>query len=456
MMEYVTVNQILEKSKEAEGKRFSDYDINNRLDSRGNKGGLGQVIEEGLFEYQINSDSSADFEELGIELKVTPIKINKIKSLSAKERLVLNIINYMTEHDKTFEESSFWKKNQQLLMMFYLWEKDLDRKDYKILKSILYSVPVADLEIIRQDWETILGKIRAGKAEELSEGDTLYLAACTKGANRSSLRKQPFSDALAMQRAYSLKASYMTVLIRQKLNNEKVISFAKANELRTKTLEELLYEKFDPYLGKTVSEISNEIDYAINMSNKSAIPNMISRILGITGTRLDKIEEFEKANIQFKTIRLEPDGIPKEHMSFENIDFNYWLESEWEDSQLYEKFEPTKFLFIVFQYSQSKDENPEREPVFKKIKLWNMPEKVINEELKKMWIEVKSILSEGVQLIDKGNRVLNNLPKPKSNGVVHIRPKAKDGSDKTALPDGQRITKQCYWLDREYVAKIIK
>lgn len=455
-MEYTTVDQILEKSKEAEGKRFSDYDINNRLDSRGNKGGLGQVIEEGLFEYQINSESSADFEELGIELKVTPIKINKNKSLSAKERLVLNIINYMTEHDKTFEESSFWKKNQQLLMMFYLWEKDLDRKDYKILKSILYSFPVADLEIIRQDWETILGKIRAGKADELSEGDTLYLAACTKGANKSSLRQQPFSNVPAMQRAYSLKASYMTVLIRQRINNEKVISFAKANELRTKTLEEILYEKFEPYLEKTVSEISNEIDYIINMSNKSAIPNMISRILGITGTRLDKIEEFEKANIQFKTIRLEPDGVPKEHMSFENIDFNYWLESEWEDSQLYEKFEPTKFLFIVFQYSETKDENPMREPVFKTIKLWNMPEKVINNELKEFWLEVKHILNEGVQLVDKGNRVLNNLPKPKSNGIVHIRPKAKDGSDKTNLPDGQRITKQCYWLDREYVAKIIK
>lgn len=455
-MEYLTIEQVLSKSKEAEGKRFGDYDINNRLSMRGNKGGLGQVIEEGLFEYQVNSNSEADFKDLGIELKVTPLKINKNKTLSAKERLVLNIINYMEEYDKSFENSSFWQKNEKLLMMFYLWDKDQERKDYTIMKSLLFEFPGADLEIIKQDWEKIIGKIRDGKAEELSEGDTLYLAACTKGANRSSLRSQPFSDVKAMQRAYSLKASYMTALIRQSFNQEKVISFAKASELKERTLEQILHERFKAYLGMTVSQISESINYKVNPSNKSTIANMISHMLGITGTRLEKIEEFEKANIQFKTIRLEPNGIPREHMSFENIDFQHWFESDWEESQLYEKFEPTKFLFIVFQYKETKNENPDREPVFKNVKLWNMPETVINNELKELWLEVRRILREGVQLVEKGSRVLNNLPKADFNGVAHIRPKAKDGSDKTTLPDGQSITKQCYWLNREYIAEIIK
>jgi DNA mismatch repair protein MutH len=56
-----------------------------------------------------------------------------------------------------------------------------------------WSFPSTDLEIIKKDWETITKKIADGKAHELSEGDTFYLGACTKGANASSVRKQPFS-----------------------------------------------------------------------------------------------------------------------------------------------------------------------------------------------------------------------------------------------------------------------
>lgn len=37
----------------------------------GNKGGLGQVIEEGLFRYGVNSRNEADFAELGVELAET-------------------------------------------------------------------------------------------------------------------------------------------------------------------------------------------------------------------------------------------------------------------------------------------------------------------------------------------------------------------------------------------------
>ena len=51
--------------------------------------------------------------------------------------------------------------------MFYEWLPDIERKDYKIYKSILYTFfPEADLEIIRQDWENIILKIRQGMAHE--------------------------------------------------------------------------------------------------------------------------------------------------------------------------------------------------------------------------------------------------------------------------------------------------
>ena len=62
----------------------------------------------------------------------------------------------------------------------------------------------------------------------MSEGLTSYLAPCTKGANASSLRNQPYSDIKAKQRAFSLKSGYMTSILRKYvLGDEKIDSIVK-------------------------------------------------------------------------------------------------------------------------------------------------------------------------------------------------------------------------------------
>ncbi|MBB2483349.1 restriction endonuclease [Bacillus sp. APMAM] len=460
-MIYQTTEELMEKAIEAEGKTFGEIDKHGRLLNVKSKGGLGQVVEESFFGYSVNSEARPDFENLGIELKVTPFKRNKNGQLSAKERLVLNIINYMDEVQHEFETSSFWVKNQKLLLMFYEWLPEIERKDYKIYKSILYTFPEADLEIIRQDWEYIVSKIRQGKAHELSEGDTVYLGAASKGSNKHSVRDQPFSDIKAMQRAFSLKQSYMTALVRQYIKNEALVNFTNAEELKRKTFYDLLLEKFRPYIGMTDKEIADIHNIPYNKSSKSLVPTIISALLGIKGTKLDQIEEFSKANIQFKTIRLEPNGKPKESMSFENIDFEKWTTETWEESYLRNRFYDTKFLFVVFQYKETESQNKNRKLYFKGIKLWNMPEKIIEKEMKELWDEVNYLIKENklqIEYVQRGNKIveINNFPKSNFNGVTHVRPKGANGQDKILLPNNQFITKQCYWLNSAYIASIVK
>ena len=247
----------------------------------------------------------------------------------------------------------------------------------------------------------------------------------------------------------------MSAFARRVVDRELIPSLFNIDELKSKTTLQLLQERFAPYIGKRVSEIAKLVDIPVT-KNKAFNANLISAVLGVKGTKLESLREFSKANIKFKTIRLEPTGIPKEHMSFEQIDFHRWVNDAWEDSQLYEKFEYTKYLFVVFQYDETEKENKNREPYLKGIMLWNMPEVVIEHELKDLWKTTKSILKEGVQLTPIRNGVSNNLPGASFNGICHIRPKARDGKDQVELPDGQRITKQCYWLNREYIAEIVK
>ena len=97
-------------------------------------------------------------------------------------------------------------------MIFYLHQAGFDILDYLIKLVDEWSFPSTDLEIIKKDWELITKKIAEGKAHELSEGDTFYLGACTKGANALSVRKQPFSEIPAKQRAYSFKRTVFTII----------------------------------------------------------------------------------------------------------------------------------------------------------------------------------------------------------------------------------------------------
>lgn len=457
-MEYKSIDEILNIAKLAEGKSIGEIDSTGRSHFK-TKGMVGHIIEESLYHYPINSESEADFPHLGIELKSTAVRINKNKTLSAKERLVLNIINYMEEAKSTFYDSSFWKKNKTLLLIFYLWIPDIEIDKYKILKSMLYNYPEEDLEIIKQDWQIIHQKIVDGKAHEISEADTLYLGACTKGASASSIREQPNSNILAKQRAYSLKQSYMTSLVRQYFHHDELIVISDSYSLKKRSFEEILHEKFSAYFGMTFEEISTALGLTINQSFKAKTQQLASGILGIKGVHLNNIAEFQKANIQLKTIRLEPNGLPKEHMSFEQVNFEKWLEEDFEDSQLFTKFEETKFLFVVFEYKETLNQNPSRQLYFKKIKLWNMPMSTIKKEVFDLWYEVKQILIEGVKLVDNSTprrkKISNNLPGQNFNEVVHLRPKATDGNDQVMLPDGQKITKQAYWLDRRYISNII-
>ena len=208
--DYKTKEDVLRRAQEAIGIPLRDIDSTGRLKT--GKGAIGTVMEESWFGYTPNSESEPDFPETGVELKATPY-IKTSTGIRAKERLVCNIINYMTEYKKTFKTSDFWHKCETLLIMSYEHKPDVEKGDFTIDQAVLFSYPMEDLMIIEQDWQKIIAKIRSGQAHLLTEGDTLYLAACTKGATSATVRQQPFSNIPAKQRAYSLKSSYMTMVL---------------------------------------------------------------------------------------------------------------------------------------------------------------------------------------------------------------------------------------------------
>lgn len=424
------------------------------------KGQLGNFLEEYFFGYKPNGEQAADFKEAGVELKQTCIDITKSGKFTAGERLSITNISYEEPVEHDFYKSHVWEKIRLILLIHYIRDKSIPRMLYKIVFANLFTPPSEDLDIIIDDYAQIISKIEAGKAHELSEGDTLYLGACTKGATaEKSMRPQYYGEHTpAKKRNFCLKRNYMdyvlhTYVLRDAVPFERII--ADTAVLKTQGFEDIIIGRIAKHIGKTDRQLCSMYDREYN-NNKAQWIDLAYRMLGIKGSHA---EEFVKANIVVKAIRLEENGSMRESMSFPPFKFKDLATQEWEDSDVYEYFSETKFLFVVYKRSGT-------EYVLKGAKLWNMPAADLEGTVREGWEAVKRIINDGVQFtINPNGTISNNLPGKHDNRIIHIRPHATKSAyrlfngiirgnverDANPLPDGQWMTTQSFWVNNDYI-----
>lgn len=444
-------------------REVSEDEYKIAYENKKRKGGLGEIIEERFFNYKADNLSEADFREAQVELKVTPYKINKNGSVSAKERLIISMINYMAIINMDFYNSNAWEKIKNILLVYYFWDPNIeDRLDYVIKYVYMLSPKGEDLKIIESDFYKIRQKVIDGKAHELSEGDTLYLGAATKSSTSKDRTSQPNSKILAKPRAFSLKASYMTYVLRNYIlgDSEKEDSILKGDE--EVEFEEFILDKISKYKNKKDIDLFEMFFDDKNIRDKDKYSRLALKILGV---KTKNAEEFEKANIQVKAVRLESQNKIKESMSFPAFKVMNLIKQKWEDSDIYKYFSETKFLFVIYK---KKEDNY----YLAGAKFWNMPVSDIEGTLHEEWKRAVNIFKEGVKFkIEEGKPIRNNLPKKSNTKILHVRPHAQKGAhlidgikygngkierDTDILPDGNRMTKQCFWLNNDYVLKQIE
>jgi len=189
------------------------------------KAGAGYVVEEGYFGLKRNSTAAPDISHLGVEVKTSPLKILKSGKLQVKEPLSLNIINYNEAHKYTdIKESSLYKKNKKILLVWYVHDKSKERSQYIIKYVFLWEMDKVVLSELEDDYQSILSDIRAGKAHHIHQPQHKNLTLCPKHNGdfkdpneRTSKTTQPFSDDPAEVRAFRLKSSYMSKVIQREL-----------------------------------------------------------------------------------------------------------------------------------------------------------------------------------------------------------------------------------------------
>ncbi len=440
-MNFKSINELLEYTKNIVGKTFKEIDKQNQLKSNliKDKGIFGKVIETGFYGYPNNNKAEADFNNLGIELKVSGYIKNKNGTISAKERLVLSKIDYNSIINEEFDYSKLLFKNKKILIIWYEYEREKNAEDFVITSYQLYDMSGDEL-IIKNDYEIIREKVLKGFAHLLSEGDTSYLGACIKGATSKDRTTQPASNVPAKPRAFSLKNSYMTGVLKS------MNLVFNVDNLEYKTIEEYVFAQIQKYIGQTQVEIYYNLTGTkyVERIPKNLGKMISNKAIGKDSELPQKNDLFLKTNYIIKNLPVNDVGYPLERMSFRNLALSDFVD-KWEDSNWKTFFEEVTIIVLCYEG------NHQIRNGFRVLK-----------EIKKITFNGNDIDLFGRTYDMVRNAIMNKdvskLPYPNKflGQILEVAPKGIKDDDAYNNFFKKDVTKVCFMLNKDFLFKKVK
>lgn len=287
----------------------------------GGKGDFGNLLEAAYFKVKNNNEARPDIPESGIEIKSGQVKLVRGSREVIKERLKLSMIDYMKGFEASnLEESLLWPKLEKILLLLFRRDAIVLRIDEQCVFSDLLSWTLDDMKQMSEDWLHIKNMVSSGKANELSEGHTWYLGACTAGANSVTLRGAP-GGIRAKVRAFSLKTPYLNFKLgyAKDFKGPKVLLKPDVGQ----TLDEYILTNISTFFDKPIDQVALSIgrselseSFAKNMRSKVARA-LLEEITGRhTSDISTNFEQFRKAGVIEKAVALEKNGSLRECISF--------------------------------------------------------------------------------------------------------------------------------------------
>ncbi|MDQ7043033.1 MAG: Sau3AI family type II restriction endonuclease [Sulfurimonas sp.] len=461
------LNSILNYAQKLVGKtvreilKISEY--RNEIKNK-DKGGVGKIVEQYWFDIKANNSPEPDFEKVGVELKVVPL-IQKKNKLLVKERTKVCSIDYKKLLDETWTTSHAKNKLDKVLFVYYIYDKE------DIQNSIINRIDLWELShdssklIIKNDWLNTQKSIRNGYAHTLSESQSKILAPSRSGSggknkdgNLRDLVLQPniLHTQKALKRAFSLKQSFTNQRFQELATEtpyESIIDSLKIDNFDN--FETIILNSINKYTNKSIQEISNTFKLNVSSKSKNMVATIIKKMIGFKSVK-SNIKEFEQLGIIVKTIKARKrDNQPLEAISFTTMKLKEFIGETWEVSTFKEYI--NKILFIpVYHDSTSLDEKYLGKAFF-----WspsNEEEQVISTEWENYRLEVINGSCKTEKIYNKskkGYKNVSSLSKESDTHIIHMRPHGRDSNDIDSDMFDNDIVKQCFWLNRKFIKKLI-
>jgi hypothetical protein len=210
--------------------------------------------------------------------------------------------------------------------------------------------------------------------------------------------------------------------------------------------------RLTPFIGMNVIAIAGQL--GVEADGKESVRRVSNKMMKYDETK------FRRAHIYPKIFIMYPNapGV-EQHMSLAAFHYKKIQYCEWQYSALRHIVEDNEFLFLVFE---NKQEDPKRRNdrniIFKKAIFHKMTEDDI-EEVRAVYERTCYLFRTGIKLypvVTESGKIIqgNNLPHPTENPICHVRPHG-DPDLPEKLPDGRTINQQSFWLNSEYIMKVI-
>ena len=222
-----SIKDLKSKAQEIEGKKI--FDIGKRVgllqqrERRFTKSIVANIVETNFFGIPTNSYAEPDFENLGVELKVSPLKYVPTRNIyNMKERCVLQVMDYLDVYNNAdWRKSKLYKKINNILFVLYVHDNNIPATDWVFAKTFLWSPDEDEQKMIDKDYKIIRDNIINGKIN--SESHNTFLGTCPKhqgGYNKhdiilakpQSLREHPVLEK-AEKRGFCIKQREVDRLI---------------------------------------------------------------------------------------------------------------------------------------------------------------------------------------------------------------------------------------------------
>jgi DNA mismatch repair protein MutH len=400
------------------------------LESKRGKGEAGAAI-EAYFGIPPNSRPEADFPGAEIELKAVPV-VKKQDGFRVKERTVVSMIDYSALASETWETAHVRSK-LHILFVFFEHLQDRPKQEFPVLHVTLWQPEAQVLDQIHTDWMAVHGKVLAGLAHELSEGDGRILGPCTKAMDSTKLRRQPFSDILAKSRAFALKPMFTFALyldsLDRRVNSEQLAELSNLERLR---------HAFRRFEGRSIEEVGRELVVAPSVG-KSYAASVVRRAV-VAASPIEK-KELERT-LTIKMSRVAPDLHPYEALSFPAFSHHELADEDWEDSDLLSRIEH----MLIVPVRGARKETPQAECLIGSPVYWE-PTAGQLARVEQEWSTFRDLIREGHA---------DSLPKESTTQAIHVRPHGRDATDRDPTPGGGDQTKKSFWLNKRFVQQILQ
>ncbi|KLD98300.1 Sau3AI family type II restriction endonuclease [Aliarcobacter butzleri] len=454
----LTIDEILKQSLS------SNIQLNKK-----DKGNVGKIIETYWFGMKPDNSPLPDFRNAGIELKVIPLVDKSKLGLVVKERTKICSIDYKKLYDEIWETSHAKEKLNKILFIYYIYNENITKSFIK--KVNLWKLADEDEELIRADWINVRKYVENGNAHNLSEGISKILAASRAGSggkDKNGILKdlvvQPKSDEKALKRAFSLKSSFTNQRWNQ-LNRVKYESILEVLNTTSEKFEEEIINKLLELENMTLGDVAEKFNIKIPQG-KNAPATIVKKAIGFRNVS-SRIKEFEQLGIQVKTIATrKSDFYPWEAVSFPTFKFKELInerfyegeneDEKWEQCSLLDEI--NRILFIPILREKKENVSIEMRTIGKPF-FWSPTNKelaIIKEEWENYIQEIKDGKVEvTIKPIKDGYKEISKLSKESDTSIIHIRPHGKDRSDRDEDHLGNSITKQCFWLNKKFLQKLL-